>query len=61
VIDVYLCHPSELPIERATDIVGALESLVAAGLIRFHGWSTDVAVGAAIFAEAAHARSWSTR
>jgi aryl-alcohol dehydrogenase-like predicted oxidoreductase len=54
VIDVYLCHPSELPTERAADIAGALESLVAAGLIRFHGWSTDDPAGAAIFAESAH-------
>jgi aryl-alcohol dehydrogenase-like predicted oxidoreductase len=54
VIDVYLCHPSELPVERAADVVGALEQLVAAGLIRSHGWSTDDPGGAAIFSESPH-------
>jgi aryl-alcohol dehydrogenase-like predicted oxidoreductase len=54
VIDVYLCHPSELSIERAADVVGALDDLVAAGLIRSHGWSTDDPAGAAIFAESPH-------
>jgi aryl-alcohol dehydrogenase-like predicted oxidoreductase len=54
VIDVYLCHPSELPSERAADIVGALDDLAADGLIRAHGWSTHDPEGAAIFAESPH-------
>ena len=54
VIDVYLCHPSALPIERAADVVGALEHLVDVGLIRAHGWSTDDPAGAAIFSESPH-------
>ena len=54
VIDVYLCHPSELPTGQAADVVGALDDLVAAGLIRSHGWSTDDPAGVAIFAASPH-------
>jgi aryl-alcohol dehydrogenase-like predicted oxidoreductase len=52
VIDLFLCHPSELPVERAVEVRDILEGLVAAGLIRAHGWSTDDPAGAAVFAEA---------
>ncbi|MGH9133948.1 MAG: aldo/keto reductase [Ilumatobacteraceae bacterium] len=51
VIDVFQCHPSELPIERAAEVRDVLDDLVADGLVRGHGWSTDDPAGAAIFAE----------
>ena len=54
VIDLYLCHPSELPLEHAPAVRDILEDLVAEGLIRAHGWSTDNPAGAAIWAEAPH-------
>jgi aryl-alcohol dehydrogenase-like predicted oxidoreductase len=54
VIDLFLCHPSELPIEHAPAIRDILEDLVADGLIRAHGWSTDDPAGAAIWSEAPH-------
>ena len=53
VIDLYWCHPSELPKEHAAEVRDALEDLVAAGKIRSYGWSTDSPAGAAIFAEGA--------
>ncbi len=51
VIDLYWCHPSELPVERAAEVRDMLEMLVAEGKIRAYGWSTDNPAGAAIFAE----------
>ncbi len=51
VIDLYGCHPSELPVERAAEVRDMLEMLVAEGKIRAYGWSTDNPAGAAIFAE----------
>ena len=51
IIDVYWCHPSELPVEHAAEVRDVLEGLVAAGKIRSYGWSTDSVDGAAIFAE----------
>lgn len=53
-IDLYLCHPSELPNARAAEVRDVLEDLVAEGKIRAHGWSTDDVDGAAIFAKAPH-------
>ncbi len=53
-IDLFLCHPSELPVARAAEVRDVLEEMVAAGTIRAHGWSIDDPAGAAIFAEAPH-------
>jgi aryl-alcohol dehydrogenase-like predicted oxidoreductase len=53
-IDLFLCHPSELGIEHAHAVRDVLETLVADGLIRAHGWSTDDPDGAAIWAAAPH-------
>jgi aryl-alcohol dehydrogenase-like predicted oxidoreductase len=53
-VDLFLCHPSELPVEHAAAVRDALEGLVAAGLIRAHGWSTDDPAGAATFADGPH-------
>lgn len=57
VIDLYWCHPSELPQEHAAEVRDVLEGLVAAGKIRAYGWSTDSPDGAAIFAEGAGCRA----
>ena len=53
-IDLFLCHPSELPVAHAAEVRNILEDLVAEGKIRGHGWSTDDVAGAAIFAAAPH-------
>jgi aryl-alcohol dehydrogenase-like predicted oxidoreductase len=54
VIDVYLFHLRSFPLDHAEGIRDALESLVAAGKIRFYGWSTDDAERAKLFAQGAH-------
>jgi aryl-alcohol dehydrogenase-like predicted oxidoreductase len=54
VIDVYLLHLCDLPIDRASTIRDALEDLVSAGKIRGYGWSTDDVDRAAVFAEGRH-------
>lgn len=40
-IDLYQLHLNDLPISTAEDLLGALEDLIAEGLIRAYGWSTD--------------------
>jgi aryl-alcohol dehydrogenase-like predicted oxidoreductase len=40
-IDLYQLHPGQLPLARAQEVAGTLEELVADGLIRTYGWSTD--------------------
>jgi len=54
VIDLYLLHLRDYPIERAPTICDALEELVSAGKIRGYGWSTDDVERAAVFAEGRH-------
>ena len=54
VIDLYLFHLRDFPMERAVGIRDALEDLVAAEKIRGYGWSTDDAERAALFAEGPH-------
>ena len=54
VIDLYLLHLRDFPIDRAPTLRGALEDLVAAGKIRGYGWSTDDVERAALFAEGPH-------
>lgn len=40
-IDLYLLHLGGLPIAQAQEAAGTLEDLVADGMIRSYGWSTD--------------------
>ena len=54
VIDLYLLHLRDFPIDRATAIRDALEDLVSAGKIRGYGWSTDDVERAGLFAEGPH-------
>ncbi|GIJ11752.1 aldo/keto reductase [Micromonospora andamanensis] len=55
-IDLYQLHLADLPVPRAQELVGALEDLVADGVIRAYGWSTDRADRAAAFGhDAPHA------
>ncbi|GAA3202799.1 aldo/keto reductase [Dactylosporangium siamense] len=51
-IDLYQLHINGLPIPQALDLIPALEDLVAQGLIRAYGWSTDFPERATAFAEA---------
>ena len=52
-IDLYQLHLGDLPVPRAEALVGALEDLVADGLIRAYGWSTDRADRAAAWGQSA--------
>ncbi|MGK5739670.1 aldo/keto reductase [Micromonospora sp. URMC 103] len=49
-IDLYQLHLADLPLPRAEALIGTLEDLVAEGLIRSYGWSTDRPDRAAAFA-----------
>ncbi len=51
-IDLYQLHLNDLPVEQALELVPALEQLVADGLIRSYGWSTDFPERAEAFAAA---------
>ena len=53
-IDLYQLHPGDLPIAQAQEVAGTLEDLVAGGLIRSYGWSTDDPERAAALAGGAH-------
>jgi aryl-alcohol dehydrogenase-like predicted oxidoreductase len=53
-IDLYQLHIADLPAGQAPEVVGTLEQLVADGLIRGYGWSTDDPQRAALFADGAH-------
>ncbi len=46
-IDLYQFHLNGLAVEIANDLLGTLEDLVTEGKIRWYGWSTDFAEGAA--------------
>ncbi|KKK05619.1 aldo/keto reductase [Micromonospora sp. HK10] len=54
-IDLYQLHLGDLPAPRAEALVGTLEELVADGLVRAYGWSTDRADRAGGFAQVARA------
>jgi aryl-alcohol dehydrogenase-like predicted oxidoreductase len=54
VIDLYQLHVWDYPIEQVPAMVDLLESLVAAGKIRYYGWSTDSVEGARLFAQGQH-------
>lgn len=53
-IDLYQMHVKEVDLAQAKVVRDALEELVAAGKIRWYGWSTDDAASARAFAEGAH-------
>ncbi len=53
-IDLYQLHLGDLPADQADDVLAALEDLVAAGLIRGYGWSTDDPERATRFAKGPH-------
>jgi aryl-alcohol dehydrogenase-like predicted oxidoreductase len=52
-IDLYQLHLADLPVHRAEALFAACEDLVAEGLIRAYGWSTDRADRAAALGQAA--------
>ncbi|MEW2141638.1 aldo/keto reductase [Micromonospora vinacea] len=52
-IDLYQLHLADLPVPRAEALIGACEDLVAEGLIRAYGWSTDRPDRATAFGHAA--------
>ncbi|MFC0509310.1 aldo/keto reductase [Micromonospora costi] len=52
-IDLYQLHLADLPLSRAEALIGTLEELVAEGLIRAYGWSTDRPDRAAAFGHGA--------
>ncbi|TDC43166.1 aldo/keto reductase [Micromonospora sp. KC213] len=52
-IDLYQLHLGDLRLARAEALIGTCEELVADGLIRSYGWSTDRADRVGAFAEAA--------
>jgi aryl-alcohol dehydrogenase-like predicted oxidoreductase len=54
VIDLYLFHLADYPMEKAEGIRDALEDLVSKGKIRHYGWSTDDPERARLFAEGPH-------
>ncbi|GAA1659064.1 aldo/keto reductase [Glycomyces endophyticus] len=41
-VDLYQLHIGDLAPDRAADLLGTLEDLVAEGVIRAYGWSTDL-------------------
>ncbi|WDZ88086.1 aldo/keto reductase [Micromonospora cathayae] len=51
-IDLYQLHLADLPVPRAEALLGTLEDLVAEGLVRAYGWSTDRPDRAAAYAQA---------
>lgn len=54
VIDLYQLHVKDVDLTRAKVVRDTLEGLVAAGKIRWYGWSTDDPASARAFAEGAH-------
>lgn len=53
-IDLYQFHINTYAPDKAGAVRDALEALVAAGKIRFYGWSTDNPEGARVFAQGKH-------
>ncbi len=49
-IDIHLLHVADVDPGLVPDVIGALETLVADGLIRSYGWSTDDVERARLFA-----------
>lgn len=53
-IDLYQCHVKDVDKDHAIVVRETLEKLVAAGKIKYYGWSTDDAERAQIFADGIH-------
>ncbi|MEW2074063.1 aldo/keto reductase [Streptomyces sp. NPDC012403] len=53
-VDLYQLHLADADPERAARLRDACEELVAQGLIRAYGWSTDDPARAAVFAKGPH-------
>lgn len=53
-IDLFQLHVKDVPLDHARVVRDLLEELVAAGKIRFYGWSTDEPESARLFAEGPH-------
>ncbi|MER7841244.1 aldo/keto reductase [Streptomyces sp. NPDC096040] len=53
-VDLYQLHLSDADPARAAELRDACEELVAEGLVRAYGWSTDDPDRAAVFAEGPH-------
>lgn len=53
-VDVYIFHLRDFPLDRAAGIRDALEDLVSRGKIRAYGWSTDDVERARLFAQGPH-------
>ena len=56
-IDIYQLHAGDYDPKLSLELQVVLEELVAAGKIRWYGWSTDVVDSARIFASGAHCTS----
>jgi aryl-alcohol dehydrogenase-like predicted oxidoreductase len=56
-IDIYQLHEGGFDPERALDLQPILEELVAAGKIRWYGWSTDIVDSARKFGRGEHCTS----
>lgn len=56
-IDIYQLHQGSYDLEKAPDVMAALEELVAEGKIRWYGWSTDDPERARLFAPGRHCTS----
>lgn len=54
VIDLYQLHVKDVDLVHAKVVRDTLEDLVAAGKIRYYGWSTDDAASAQMFAQGVH-------
>jgi aryl-alcohol dehydrogenase-like predicted oxidoreductase len=54
-IDLYQLHVGELPDGQAGEVLDTLEGLVADGLVRAYGWSTDDPAAARLLAGCPHA------
>lgn len=50
-IDLYQLHRWSIRLEEIDQVIEAFEILVAKGLVRSYGWSTDWVEGASLFAE----------
>ena len=53
-IDLYQLHDGGIPFDQVDGVLATLEDLVAEGLIRSYGWSTDDPERAAAFAKGTH-------
>lgn len=50
-IDLYNLHVGDIALSEIDPVIDTLEKLVNQGKIRTYGWSTDISIGAKLFAE----------